>query len=211
MRKIFTFIAAMALALAAFAQTPEEIVARMEEEMSKREVDGGFVMTMDLKIPILGTMTSKAYSLGDKMRLEGKMMGVEILTWIDGDTEWEYNSKENQIKIRNHDQNKQTSEENNAELFQGITGDYDLSISKETDSAWYIKCKKSKTNTNKDDPKTMDLVVAKGTYYPMSLSAKLNGITVTMRDLAFQVTEKQVTFNPADFPGVRIVDERKAK
>ena len=60
MRKIFTFIAAMALALAAFAQTPEEIVARMEDEMSKREVDGGFVMTMDLKIPILGTMTSKA-------------------------------------------------------------------------------------------------------------------------------------------------------
>ena len=209
MKKFFTFIAALALALAAFAQTPEEIITRMEEEMSKLEVEGGLVMTMDLKIPILGTMSSKAYSLGDKMRLEGKMMGVEIITWIDGDTEWEYNSKEKQIKIRNHDQSKQTSEEDNAELFQGITNGYDVSLSKETDSAWYIKCKKSKTNTDKDDPKAMDLVVAKGTYYPVSLSAKLNGITVTMRDLGFKVTDKQVTFNPADFPGVTIIDERK--
>ena len=208
MKKIFTFIAAMAVALAAFAQKSEEIISRMEAEMSKLEADGGIVMTMDLKIPILGTMSSKAYTLGDKMRLEGKMMGVEIITWIDGDTEWEYNSKEKQIKIRHHDQSKQTSEESNAELFDGITDGYDVSLSKETDTAWYIKCKKSATNTDKDAPKNMDLVVAKGTYYPISLSTKLNGITVTMRDLGFKVTEKQVTFNPADFPGVRIIDER---
>lgn len=61
--------------------------------------------------------------------------------------------------------------------------------------AWYLQCKKIKTNTNKDDPKTMGLVVAKGTYHPISLSAKVSGITVTMCDLSFNVSEKQVTFN----------------
>ena len=54
----------------------------------------------------------------------------------------------------------------------------------------------------------MDLVVAKGTYYPVSLSAKVSGITVKMYDLDFHVNDKQVTFDPADFPGVTIIDER---
>ena len=54
----------------------------------------------------------------------------------------------------------------------------------------------------------MDLVVAKGTYMPISLSAKVSGITITMRDLDFNVTEKDVTFNQADYPGVKVVDER---
>ena len=55
----------------------------------------------------------------------------------------------------------------------------------------------------------MDLVIAKGTYQPVSLSTKLKGVTVTLRNLYFKVTEKEVTFNPADYPGVTIVDERK--
>ena len=45
-------------------------------------------------------------------------------------------------------------------------------------------------------------------YYPVSLSAKISGITMTMRDISFGVTEKQVTFNAADFPGIAIVDKR---
>ena len=55
----------------------------------------------------------------------------------------------------------------------------------------------------------MDLVVAKGTYFPVSLSAKVSVINVTIRDLGFNVTEKDVTFNPADFPDATIIDERK--
>ena len=54
----------------------------------------------------------------------------------------------------------------------------------------------------------MDLVVAKGTYYPISLSTKQSGITVTMRDVTFGVSDKQVTFNIADYPGVKVKDER---
>ena len=60
----------------------------------------------------------------------------------------------------------------------------------------------------KDDPKTMDLIVEKGTYNPKSLSAKLKGITITMRDLAYGIPESRVTFNPADYPTAIIVDKR---
>ena len=175
--------------------------------MDKREVDG-LVMSMDIKIPTLGTMTSKAWNKGEKVRIEGKLAGVKVITWIDGDTEWEYNSKENKVRIKHHDVGKESQEESNAKLFDAITAGYDVSLDKETATAWYIRCNKNKNNKEKDDPKTMDLVVAKDTYYPVSLSAKVSGITVKMYDLGFNVSDKQVTFDPADYPGVTIIDQR---
>ena len=207
MKRFIALLAACVLAVAAFAQTPEEIIDKMEETMSKLEVDG-IVMAMDIKIPILGTMASKAWNKGDKTRIEGSIMGKKIVTWIDGDTEWEYNSDEKQVRIRHHDTSKQTQEQSNAKLFDAITEGYDVFLDKETATAWHIRCKKNKNNKEKDDPKTMDLVVAKGSYYPVSLSAKVSGISVKLYDLGFEVTDKQVTFDPADFPGVTIIDER---
>jgi outer membrane lipoprotein-sorting protein len=207
MKRIIALLTAFSLAVAAFAQTPEEIITEMEETMAQLEVDG-LVMAMDIKIPILGTMSSKAWNKGEKTRIEGEMMGVRIVTFIDGDTEWEYNSKENQVRIRRHDPSKESQEESNAKLFEAISEGYDVFLDKETATAWHIRCKKNKNNKEKDDPKTMDLVVAKGTYYPVSLSAKVSGITVRMYDLGFNVSEKQVTFDRADYPGATIIDER---
>lgn len=207
MKKLFTFIAALTLALTSFAQTPEEIVDRMGEAMDKLE-NTGLRMTMDIKIPILGTMSTVAWSLGDKMRMEAEAMGKKIITWMDNDTEWTYEADENTITIKNRDTQKSSSEQENMKMFESATEGYDVFLKKETDTAWYLQCKKNKSNKNKDDPKTMDLVIAKGTYHPVSLSAKVSGITVTMRDLAFNVTEKQVTFNKADYPGAKIVDQR---
>jgi outer membrane lipoprotein-sorting protein len=207
MRRFVVWLAACLLSLTAFAQTPEEIVNRMEETMDKLEVSGT-VMTMDIKIPILGTMSTKAWNRGDKTRIEGEMKGVKVVTFIDGDTEWEYNSSENKVRIKRHDTTKESSEESNAKLFDTISEGYDVSLNKETATAWHLRCKKSRNNTHKDDPKTIDLVVDKDTYYPVSLSTKVSGITVVLRDLGFDVTEKQVTFNPADYPGATIIDER---
>ena len=207
MKRFIALLAACSLALAAFAQTPGEIVGRMEEVLGNLEVEG-VVMTMDMKIPLLGTMSSKAWNRGEKTRIEGEAMGVRIVSFIDGDTEWEYNSKERQIRIRHHDTAKVSQEESNAKLFEAATKGYDVSLDKETDTTWTIRCKKSSSNTNTDDPKTMLLVIAKGTYLPVSLSAKVGLITVTIRDLGFNVTEKQVTFDPADYPGATIIDER---
>ena len=99
--------------------------------------------------------------------------------------------------------------EDNAKMLTGITEGYSVSIKRQTADAWYINCKKLKTNKEKDDPKTMELVVAKDTYRPISLSATLSLVTVTIRNLNFGVTESQVTFDPSQYPGARIIDKRQ--
>ena len=208
MKRFFALLTACILAVAAYAQTAEEIIARMDAAMEQVSAENGFRMTMDIKIPILGTMSSDAWSLGDKMRLEANMMGKKLVTWQDGQTEWTYDSSENTITIENQDKTKKSDEKENMKMFQSATEGYDVSIAKETSSAWTIKCKKNRFNTNKDDPKNMEIVIAKDTYYPMSLSAKVDLVTVTMRNLKFNVTEEEVTFNKADYPGATIIDKR---
>ena len=208
MKKIFAALAAGLLAVAAYAQTAEEIMAKMGEVMEQVGEESGLRMTMDIKIPILGTMSTKAWSLGDKMRMEAEMMGKKLITWQDGETEWTYDSDANTITIEKQDTSKKSEEKENMEMFQNATEGYDVSIGKETSTTWTIKCRKNRSNTNKDDPKNMEIVVAKGTYYPVSLSAKVDMVTVTMRDLKFQVTEQDVTFNKADYPGATVIDKR---
>ena len=208
MKRFFALLTACVLAVAAYAQTAEEIVAKMDAAMEQVSAENGFRMTMDIKIPILGTMSSNAWSLGDKMRLEAEMMGKKLVTWQDGQTEWTYDAGENTITIENQDKTKKSDEKENMKMFQSATEGYDVSIAKETSSAWTIKCKKNRFNTNKDDPKNMEIVIAKDTYYPMSLSAKVDLVTVTMRNLKFNVTEEEVTFNKADYPGATIIDKR---
>ena len=208
MKRFFALLTACVLAVAAYAQTAEEIVARMDAAMEQVSAENGFRMTMDIKIPILGTMSSDAWSLGDKMRLEANMMGKKLVTWQDGQTEWTYDSSENTITIEHQDKTKKSDEQENMKMFQSATEGYDVSIAKETAEAWTIKCRKNRFNTNKDDPKNMEIVIAKDTYYPMSLSAKVDMVTVTMRNLKFNVTEEEVTFNKADYPGATIIDKR---
>ena len=208
MKRFFALLTALTLAVAVYAQTAEEIVAKMDAAMEQVSAENGFRMTMDIKIPILGTMSSNAWSLGDKMRLEAEMMGKKLVTWQDGQTEWTYDAGENTITIENQDKTKKSDEKENMKMFQSATEGYDVSIAKETSSAWTIKCKKNRFNTNKDDPKNMEIVIAKDTYYPMSLSAKVDLVTVTMRNLKFNVTEEEVTFNKADYPGATIIDKR---
>lgn len=205
MKKVFCFLTCLALSVAAMAQTAEEILAKMDEIFSKHEHDG-LAMTVQTKIPIIGTLTMKAYTLGDKTRVETQMMGASVITWDDGVTEWTYNSKDDEIEIDNA--KPSSGEDGDADMFKGVAEGYDVSIKKETAEAWYIQCKKSKTNTNKDDPKNMELVVAKGTYYPLSLSAKVSGVSLTMKDLSFDVTEEQVTFDPKKYASAKVVDKR---
>lgn len=207
MKKLFaTLIAIVAFVAVAIAQTPQEIVSQMEAEMSKHEKEGVFMMA-DAKI-ILGTITTKTYSLGKKTRSEASMLGVEIITWTDGETVWTYNVKDNEVQIENSNL-KTNSESGDLDMFNGITDGYDVSIDKETAKEWHLVCKKSKDNPDKDAPKKMDLVIAKDTYRPISLSTKVEGIKITMYNINFGVTEEEVTFNPANYPGVKINDKRE--
>ena len=206
MKKILCFIICLILSAVALAQTAEEILDKMDEVFSRYENDG-IAMTVQSKIPILGSITMKACTLGQKSRMETKLMGTNLIIWDDGETEWTYNAKNNELAIDSS--TPSSGEDGDAEMFKDVADGYDVSIKKETADAWYILCKKSKTNTIKEAPKNMEIVVAKGTYHPVSLTTKIQGVTLIMKDLSFGVTEEQVTFDPKKYASAKVVDKRK--
>ena len=129
MKKLLSIITFIVFGALAMAQTPQQIVSQMETELEKHESDG-VVMDIDVKIPILGTMTTKTYTLGDKARIEGEVRGVKVITWTDGKTTWTYNSKKNEVEIDKSSEDASASE-GDMELFSGITEGYDVTIDKE--------------------------------------------------------------------------------
>lgn len=208
MKKLIAIISFIALATAAMAQTAEEIVSRMEAEMSKHNESEGFAMTMDIKMIFIGTISSRSYVLGDKMRIEASRDGNNFVTWSDGKSDWSYDPEKNEIEITNAKPKEKSETDGDTKLFKDITAGYDIKIDKETATEWHIRCKRSRSNPDKDAPKRMDLVVAKETYWPVSLSTSVTAASVTMRDISFGVTEEQVTYNPKEFPNATIVDKR---
>lgn len=206
MKRIFTFIIAIAAAAAAFAQTPQEIVARMEKEIGKHGNEGVY-MEMEMKIPVLGTMKAKAWMLREKSHIEARALGQDISTWNDADTQWEYDIRRKTVTIRQRDLSKR-EETDNREMFEGITRGYDITLVKEMPGEWHLRCMKSKSNKKKEAPKKMELVIAKGSFHPISLTARISGINVTMHDISFNVTEKDVTFDLSMFPETEIIDLR---
>lgn len=208
---IICFIGAMMASINLHAQTPEQVVERMTAELNKGD-SLGTTFDLVMSIPILGTFRSTNSVLGDKMRIEVTEKDKKSISWDDGTTSWEYDSEKNEVEITNSKrENNEESKENTGdmELFQGLAEGYDLSFEKKTDDkVWYILCKKSKSNKDKDDPKQMNVAVSKADYSCIYLKTKMKGVTVSMENFKIGVTEEQVTFNPAEFPGVKIVDKR---
>lgn len=208
MKQILTLFASLFIGLAAFAQSAEEIMEKMDAVMDGQPMDR-VAMTMEVKIPILGTMKTRAYTFGEKERIDAVVKGITIITWSDGKTEWTYDSKDNKVEITNvKADKKEDSASDDMEMFSNVSEGYDVSIKSQDADSWTIQCKKNKANKNKDDPKNMEIVVQKGTFYPLSLSAKVSGTSVRISEIAFDVTEEKVTFNPAAYPTAKIVDKR---
>ena len=210
MRRILCcLLAGMLAASALFAQTPEEIIAQMNQATSRFDSEG-FSMVMDIKIPLLGTFSSKMYTLGDKYKAILEVKGKKMITWSDGITDWDYDEPNNEITItRASPSGGDTGAEGSLSALDGITDGYDVKLKKETADAWYFHCTKSKTNTKKEDPKSMDLVVSKTTYLPISTSVSEKGVKVSLHDFVVGVTEKEVTFNLSDFPNAKVTDKRQ--
>ena len=190
------------------AQTPEEVVQRMTAELGKADSLG---MSFDfvMSIPILGEFRSTNYTLGDKMRMEIRDGGKKTIKWSDRLTDWEYDSEKNEVRITNAEPKENNENQGNMGLVKDATVGYDLSFEKKTDDkVWYILCKKNKSNKDKDDPKKMYIAVSKADYSTIYLKAKSKGIGISMENFKVGVTESQVTFNPAEFPGAKIIDER---
>lgn len=205
MKKVFiSILAALLTATALFAQTPEEVIARMDQETARFDTEG-FSMVMEMKIPLLGTFPTQMYTLGKKYKAIIEIKGKKAITWSDGVTDWDYDSHKNELTISNA---TSSDAEESMDALTGITDGYNVKLKKETPEAWYIQCTKSKTNTNKDDPKKMELVVSKKTYLPISHSCSIKGVTITLRDFAPGVTEEEVTFAPSKYADAKIIDKR---
>ena len=207
MKKIlFTILAALFAATALSAQTAEEIIARMDQETERFPAEGSF-FTMEIKMPFVGTVATDVYILGDKYKMDADIKGNRVLHWSDGVSDWEYDTSKREIVITNAKPSSSQAE-NNMKMLKSAAEGYDVKLTKETDEAWYIRCTKSRTNTVKDDPKKMEMVISKETYLPISTKAGTGMVTVSMLNMRVGVTEEDVTFRPEDFPGIPIYDER---
>ena len=212
MKRILVFLALCSLALAfpAFtlsAQTAEEIVARMDQELKRSDTEGLYLV-MEMKIPIIGTVPSRVYSLGKKARAEMEAKDKKTILWMDGTNTWTYDLNTNEIVITKKETEKPSDTENNLQMLEGLTDGYKVHLQKETAEAWYLRCTKAADNKDKDAPKRMDLVVSKETYLPLLFTASVSIVTMTMKDIALGVTEEQVTFDPAKYPDATIIDQR---
>lgn len=207
MKKFFLIVVALAaFASLGYAQTADEIVERMDKELKKGE-SVGTAVTFDIHIPIIGQVSSRIRTLGNRSRADIDAKGEKGIIWVVKDTSWSYSPKDNEIVIELGKKDNGSSQQGN-EMLSGITEGYNVSIVKETADSWQLRCDKAKGNKDKDDPAKMDLVVAKKTWLPVRLKAKYKGVTVTLRDFSLGVSRKEVTFNPSDYKGVKITDKR---
>ena len=205
--KRLALIAAILTAFSAIAaaQTADEIIQRMDQEVNKGDVVGAS-MIFDMRIPIIGTVSSSMKMLGDLSRADTDVKGEKIILWMDKETSWTYTSSKNEIVIENV-KDKQSSNQDD-DMLKGITEGYSAKLVGETADTWQILCTKTKENKSKDDPKKMDLVVSKKTYMPVSLTAKVKGFTFIIHDYTLGVQKAEVTFDPSAYPGVKITDKR---
>lgn len=212
MKRFLVFLALCGFALAApsltlSAQTPEEIITKMEQELKRSDTEGLY-MAMEMKIPLVGTIPSRVYSLGKKARAEMEAKDKKTILWMDADNTWTYDLSKNEIVITRRESGKPSDAENNMQLLEGLTEGYKLSLEKETGEAWYLRCTKTASNPDKDAPKRMDLVVSKKTGLPLSFTASVSVMTLTFKDIALGVTEDQVTFDPGKYPDATLIDKR---
>ena len=210
MKRILCFAIAFVCVTLTFAQTGLEIVNNMNRMMSDRKSEG-LCVTIDVKIPIVGTVVTRTYSNGSKTRLEIESSKINLITFMEDSTQWSYNAENNVVIITNLKIGGSPSETQGMDvsMFDDITEGYDISVKSQNAVKWELVCKKKRSNKDDDAPKTINLEVRKGTFEPISMSTKMMGINCTMHLFIFGVTENKVTFNPDDFPGVNIVDQRQ--
>lgn len=210
MKRILCFAIAFVCVTLTFAQTGLEIVNNMNRMMSDRKPEG-LCVTIDVKIPIVGTVVTRTYSNGSKTRLEIESSKINLITFMEDSTQWSYNAENNVVIITNLKIGGSPSETQGMDvsMFDDITEGYDISVKSQNAVKWELVCKKKRSNKDDDAPKTINLEVRKGTFEPINMSTRMMGINCTMHHFIFGVTENKVTFNPDDFPGVNIVDQRE--
>lgn len=210
MRKLLIVAVVLFAGMSLRGQTSDEIISRLNETLSQKEYLGSqFDFILDL--PILGKMPTHVWENGNHVKMEMNVSGNKAVSWIDDKYTWIYDSKSNEVKIRNLEKDGKSSDksaEDGMEMFGGITEGYDVSILNEDSETWYLQCKKKKSNTNKNDPKTMELAVSKSTYMPKYLRSKSKGIAISIENVQMGASPSEVIFDASMYPGIKIIDER---
>ena len=210
MKRLLCFAIAFLSATVTFAQTGLEIVNRMNQMMSDRKADG-ICISLDVKIPIVGNVTTKTYAYGKKRRIDVESSKINTITFIEDTLQWTYVPGTSEVALTNAKVgNTNTSNEPGMDegMFDDIPGNYDITIKSQNSVKWELLCKRKKAIKDDDFPKTLTLEVRKDTYEPISMNTKVMGISCTMHHFIFGVPESKVTFNPDDFPGVTVSDQR---
>ncbi len=211
MKKLVMAVAAALVSLMAWAQTPHEILEKMSQAMD-HDKSAGMAMTMDMKIPILGTYSVRTYTLGDKMRMDVTVKGKKQVVWEDGDIAYSYDSSKNTITVSEFKAQggggESSEDDDGLGMALSVTKGYDVKLLRETDEYWAFRCNKRKDNTNKDAPKQIDLSVQKDSYFLREMKTSMRGVTVTMRDFVLGVKEEDVTFDINMYKDAKIVDKR---
>ena len=208
-RFLMTMAAVLVSAVAALAQTPEEIFDKVDEVMDRAK-ENGMSMTMTMKIPIVGSFSTKMYILGEKTRAEMKAMGRELIIWTDGKCSWSYDAKENTIVIE--DELGGTNDDNGLNMMDGLTDGYDVKLDEESEKAWFFICKKRKDNPDKDSPKKMEITIRKSDYSLGQLKTSMKGVTLILSNISIGgISEASVTFDASKYPDATIEDKRGKK
>ena len=210
MKRILCFAIAFLSATMTFAQTGAEIVNRMNERINARRSEGISVIA-EVKIPIVGTVLTKTSALGDRRRVDVRMKERDVITFSQQDTTWIYTVQDNSVLITTDtimSKVNSSNPEGNIDMFGDIVEVYNITIKSQNLVKWELVCKRKKGNKDDDYPKNITLEVRKDTYELISMTTKMMGISMVMRDLKFGLTQKDVTFNQANSPGVTVTDQR---
>lgn len=210
MKRILCFAIAFLSATMTFAQTGAEIVDRMNERINARRSEGISVIA-EVKIPIVGTVSTKTSALGDRKRVDVRMKERDVITFSQQDTTWIYTVQDNSVLITTDtimSKVNSSNPEGNIDMFGDIVEVYNITIKSQNLVKWELVCKRKKGNKDDDYPKNITLEVRKDTYELISMTTKMMGISMVMRDLKFGLTQKDVTFNQANYPGVKVTDQR---
>ena len=214
MRKFLCTVMALVWASATFAQTGLEILNRMNE-MIDSHTGEGVSMFIDVKIPVIGNVSTRTIRVGDKTRMDLEVKGKKIITFLEDTIQWIYSPEDNEVVITNAatqvTSNPAADAGMDVGMFSDVAEGYDITIKSENLVKWVLACKKKKSNPDNDAPKNITIEVRKETYQPLSFSTKMMGMTMTMRDFTFGLSEDMVTFNPDKYPGIKIIDQREEK
>ena len=210
MKRLLCFAIVLLSATVIFAQTGLEIVNRMNQRLSDRNPEGVCV-SADVKIPVMGTVTTRTYSRGSKSRLEVESSKINTITFIDDTLQWTYVKGSTEVVLTNLPIGKGNNSNGpgmGTGMFDDIPEVYDITIKSQNSVKWELQCKRKKGNKDDDYPKHLTLEVRKDTYEPIILNTKIMGISMSMHHFIFGLPESKVTFNPDEFPGVTVVDQR---